>query len=118
MTSASVLERRKEDKQIIDWWKTAAVTFFTALSTLLIAWWSVQDKLVTQVTVSRMIQTESPYLEDRKSVREALALTQQSIQSISQGITDMRVQQAVLNSKLDAIWAEQYKSSKEKGKEK
>jgi uncharacterized protein HemX len=84
-------------------WKTAAVTLAGILVTGAGGWLMFAQEAVTRAEVTHMIARETPYLEDRKAIQEALARNNEAISRISEEVEQLGVQQSRVEAKLDAL---------------
>ncbi len=84
-------------------WRTAAVTFAGMLATGISAWLVFAQQVVTREEVIHMIARETPYLEDRKAIQEALSRNGEAINRMGTEIEKLRGQQCRLEIKIDAL---------------
>lgn len=84
-------------------WRTATVTLAGILVTGLSAWLLFAQEAVTRDEVIHLIQRETPYLEDRKSIQESLERNHESFLRMADEIDLIRTQQMRMESKLDVL---------------
>ncbi len=84
-------------------WRIATATFAGMLATGISAWLVFAQQAVTREEVIHMIERETPYLEDRKSIQEALSRNGEAIGRMTAEIERLRGQQCRLEIKIDAL---------------
>jgi hypothetical protein len=84
-------------------WKTFTFTLAGMLATGISAWLVFAQQAVTRNEVVHLISRETPYLEDRKAIQEALARNHEGLNRLREDIDCLRIQQYRMESKLDAL---------------
>ena len=84
-------------------WKTLAVSSISCL-TLMFGFWMIEARdYVSRTEVSKMIQTESPYLVDRQLVLKSIQDINDSLKQNSKVISELSIEIARLRSELDKL---------------
>lgn len=91
-------------------WQHLANTAFTLVVTLVTFWATVIRKMVTKEEVCEMIETRSPYSQDRQFIMERLAANKEIQKELSEALkqnsevmTELKVQIASLGATLSHI---------------
>lgn len=84
-------------------WKTIAVSSFSCLI-LMVGFWMVEaSDYVSRADVSKMIQTESPYLLDRQLVLKSIQDINEALKQNTQVISELNTEIARLRTELDKL---------------
>ena len=93
-----------------NFWQHLANTAFTLVVTLVAFWAGVVRRMVTKDEVCEMIETRSPYAQDRQYIMERLAANKEiqkelsiALKHNSDVMTDLKIQIAMLGTTLEAL---------------
>lgn len=86
-------------------WRTATVSLISICASLLTAWVVFGSRAVSREEVVHMISKETPYVEDRKSIQQALGQYGESIEKMASEVERLAAQQYRMETKLDSILA-------------
>lgn len=95
---------------IIHFWENLATTSIGIIITMLGFWFTIGKNMVTKAEVAHMIETQSPYNEDRQFIMERLATNKESqiafaaaLQRNTDVMNELKIQMATLSKTLEAI---------------
>lgn len=91
-------------------WQILATTSFGVIVTLITFWATIVRNMVTKSEIENLIQTHSPYLQDRQFIMERLASNKENqvafanaLQRNTEVMNELKVQIAMLSKTLEAI---------------
>jgi hypothetical protein len=84
-------------------WKTIALTLIGVVVSGSSAWLVFGQRAVGREEVAQMIAVQSPYLEDRKSIAEALEANNRILDRIAADVQSLKVEQARLIERIDGL---------------
>jgi len=95
---------------IIHFWESLATTSIGIIVTMLGFWFTIGKNMATKAEVADMIETKSPYLQDRQFIMERLAVNKETQAALSMALqrntevmTELKVQIATLGKTLEAL---------------
>lgn len=95
---------------IIHFWENLATTCVGIIVTMVGFWVMIGKNMVTRAEVLTMIETSSPYNEDRQFIMERLAANKESqaalahaLQKNTEVMNELRIQIAMLSKTLEAL---------------
>lgn len=95
---------------IIDFWQTVATASIGIIVTMLGFWVAIGKNMATKSEVTQMIETHSPYLQDRQFIMERLAANKENqvqfanaLQRNTEVMNELKVQLATLGKTLEAL---------------
>jgi len=95
---------------ISNFWQVLATTLGGIIVTLIIFWAGVVRHMATKKDVCEMIETRSPYINDRNYIMERLAVNKEiqgqlstALQKNCEVMTDLKIQIATLGKTLEAL---------------
>lgn len=95
---------------IIHFWENLATTCLGIIVTMVGFWVMIGKNMVTRAEVLSMIETSSPYNEDRQFIMERLAANKESqaalahaLQKNTEVMNELRIQIAMLSKTLEAL---------------
>lgn len=98
------------NETIINFWQTVATVSVTIIVTLLGFWVSIGRKIVTKEEISKMIQSDSPYAQDRQFIMERLSTNKETqialsvtLEKVIEVMNELKVQIATLGKTLEAL---------------
>lgn len=92
-----------ENPIIQEWTKMIVTSLLTGMLTS-VAWYvGIVDRMITQEQATRLVATESPYLEDRKLLIQTLESLQETSAENRDAVGDLRVEIASLNATLKTL---------------
>lgn len=91
-------------------WQIAATTSIGIIVTLITFWASIVRTMVTKAEVTSIVETHSPYLQDRQFIMERLASNKESqvafataLQRNSEVMNELRIQITILTKTLETL---------------
>jgi hypothetical protein len=91
-------------------WQILATTAFGIIVTLITFWATVVRNMVTKSEIENLIQTHSPYLQDRQFIMERLASNKENqtafataLQRNSEVMNELRIQITILTKTLETL---------------
>lgn len=107
---AFYFKESRMNETIINFWQTVATVSVTIIVTLLGFWVSIAKKIVTKEEISKMIQNDSPYAQDRQFIMERLSTNKETqialsltLQKVIEVMNELKVQIATLGKTLEAL---------------
>jgi hypothetical protein len=98
------------NESIIHFWENIATTCIGIIVTMLGFWVTIGKNMATKSEVSEMIETKSPYLQDRQFIMERLAINKETqaaltnmLQRNTEVMNELKVQIATLGKTLEAL---------------
>jgi hypothetical protein len=98
------------NENIIDFWQVVATTSFGIVVTLIGFWVTVGKNMATKNDVLRMIETQSPYSQDRQFIMERFASNKESqaafasaLQRNTEVMNELKIQLVTLGKTLEAL---------------
>jgi len=98
------------NENLIDFWQVIATTSFGIVVTLIGFWVTVGKNMATKNDVLSMIETQSPYSQDRQFIMERLATNKETqaafasaLQRNTEVMNELKVQIATLGKTLEAL---------------
>jgi hypothetical protein len=95
---------------IIHFWENIATTSIGIIVTMIGFWVAIGKNMATKSEVADMIETKSPYLQDRQFIMERLAINKESqaaltnmLQKNTEVMNELKVQIAMLGKTLEAL---------------
>jgi hypothetical protein len=95
---------------IIHFWQSLATASIGIIVTLMGFWVAIGRNMATKSEVAHMIETQSPYLQDRQFIMERLASNKESqaqfataLQRNSDVMNELKIQLATLGKTLEAL---------------
>ena len=95
---------------IIHFWENIATTSIGIIVTMLGFWITIGKNMTTRAEVSEMIETKSPYLQDRQFIMERLAINKETqaafanaLQRNTEVMNELKIQIATLGKTLEAL---------------
>jgi len=95
---------------IIHFWENIATTSIGIIVTMIGFWVAIGKNMATKAEVADMIETKSPYLQDRQFIMERLAINKESqaaltnmLQKNTEVMNELKVQIAMLGKTLEAL---------------
>jgi predicted RND superfamily exporter protein len=97
-------------EQITGFWQSLATASVSVIVTLVGFWVGVGRKLTTKEQISKMIQTECPYAQDRQFIMERLSANKETqtaltnmLQRNTEVMNELKIQIATLGKTLEAL---------------
>jgi hypothetical protein len=97
-------------ENIINFWQVLATTSFGIVVTLIGFWVTVGKNMATKSDVLHMIETQSPYSQDRQFIMERLAANKESqaafasaLQRNTEVMNELKIQLVTLGKTLEAL---------------
>ena len=97
-------------ESIAHFWQIISTTAITIILTMITFWASVVRHMVTKTEVIHMIETQSPYINDRQFIMEKLASNKEAqtafasaLQRNTEVMNELKVQIMVLAKTLEAL---------------
>jgi hypothetical protein len=97
-------------ENIINFWQTLATTALGIIVTLMGFWVAIGRNMATKSDVLRMIETQSPYSQDRQFIMERLAANKESqtafanaLQRNTEVMNELKIQLVTLGKTLEAL---------------
>ena len=91
-------------------WQIVSTTCITVIVTMIGFWVGIVRNMVTKSEVSHMIETQSPYTNDRQFIMERLASNKETqaafamaLQRNTEVMTELKIQIATLGKTLEAL---------------
>jgi hypothetical protein len=98
------------DSNLAHVWQIVATTSIGIIITLITFWAALVRHVVTKSEIENLIQTHSPYLQDRQFIMERLASNKESqaafsmaLQRNTEVMNELKVQIAMLGKTLEAL---------------
>lgn len=98
------------NESIMHFWENIATTCIGIIVTMLGFWVTIGKNMATKSEVSEMIETKSPYLQDRQFIMERLAINKETqaaltnmLQRNTEVMNELKVQIATLGKTLEAL---------------
>ncbi len=98
------------NEAIVHFWQTLATASVGIIVTLVGFWVGVGRKIVSRDEISKMIQSDSPYCQDRQYIMERLATNKETqtalsvtLQKVIEVMNELKVQIATLGKTLEAL---------------
>ena len=98
------------NESIMNFWQTLATLAIGIIITLIGFWVGVGKKIVGREEICKMIQNESPYMQDRQFIMERLATNKETqaalsitLQKVIEVMNELKVQIATLGKTLEAL---------------
>lgn len=95
---------------VIDIWQNISTTSIGIIVTMLGFWFTIGKNMVTKSEVKELIESHSPYLEDRQFIMERLAINKETqaafasvLQKNTEVMTELKIQIATLGKTLEAL---------------
>lgn len=95
---------------IIHFWENVATASLGIIVTMLGFWFTLGKNMATKSEVSEMIETKSPYLQDRQFIMERLAVNKETqaaltgmLQRNTEVMNELKIQIATLGKTLEAL---------------
>jgi len=95
---------------IIHFWQSLATAAIGIIVTMMGFWVAIGRNMATKSEVAHMIETQSPYLQDRQFIMERLASNKESqaqfataLQRNSDVMNELKIQLATLGKTLEAL---------------
>lgn len=97
-------------ESLTHFWQIISTTCITIIVTMIGFWVGIMRNMVTKNEVSHMIETQSPYMNDRQFIMEKLASNKEAqaafataLQRNSEVMNELKVQIMVLSKTLEAL---------------
>lgn len=97
-------------ENIIHFWESIATTSIGIIITMIGFWIAVGKNMATKAEVADMIETKSPYIQDRQFIMERLAVNKESqtaltnmLQRNTEVMNELKIQIATLGKTLEAL---------------
>ena len=104
------MEQKMIDETIVEFWQTTATVSISIVVTLVGFWVSIGRKIIHREEICKMIQTDSPYAQDRQFIMERLATNKETqlalsitLQKVIEVMNELKVQIATLGKTLEAL---------------
>lgn len=98
------------NENIIHFWETIATTSLGIIVTMAGFWMMIGRNMATKSDVAHMIETQSPYVNDRQFIMERLASNKESqaqfataLQRNTEVMNELKIQIATLGKTLEAL---------------
>jgi hypothetical protein len=95
---------------IINIWQNIATTSIGIIVTMMGFWFTIGRKMATTSEVCELIETRSPYLQDKQFIMERLATNKETqaafamaLQRNTEVMTELKIQIATLGKTLEAL---------------
>ena len=97
-------------ENIINFWQSMATTSIGIIVTMMGFWVAIGRNMATKSEVADMIETKSPYNQDRQFIMERLAINKESqaafalaLQRNTEVMNELKIQLATLGKTLEAL---------------
>lgn len=97
-------------ENIIHFWESIATTSIGIIITMIGFWVAVGKNMATKAEVAEMIETKSPYVQDRQFIMERLAINKETqaaltnmLQRNTEVMNELKIQIATLGKTLEAL---------------
>lgn len=97
---------------IIHFWENIATTSIGIIVTMIGFWVAIGRNMATKSEVAEMVETKSPYLQDRQFIMERLAVNKETqaaltnmLQRNTEVMNELKIQIATLGKTLEALEA-------------
>jgi hypothetical protein len=97
-------------ENIIHFWENIATTSIGIIVTMIGFWVTIGKNMATKSEVCDMIETKSPYVQDRQFIMERLALSKETqtlmanaLQKNTEVMNELKIQIATLGKTLEAL---------------
>ena len=97
-------------ENIIHFWESIATTSIGIIITMIGFWVAVGRNMATKAEVAEMIETKSPYNQDRQFIMERLAINKETqaaltnmLQRNTEVMNELKIQIATLGKTLEAL---------------
>ena len=104
------LRRQKMSDTIIHFWENIATTCIGVIVTMLGFWVTIGRNMATKAEVLHMIETQSPYINDKQFIMERLNTNKETqatfsaaLQRNSDVMNELKIQIATLSKTLEAL---------------
>jgi predicted RND superfamily exporter protein len=98
------------NETIIHFWENLATTSLGIIIAMIGFWFTLGKNMATKADVTDMIETKSPYLQDRQFIMERLAINKEAqaaltnmLQRNTEVMNELKVQIAMLGKTLEAL---------------
>jgi hypothetical protein len=98
------------DPNILDFWKNISTTSIGIIVTMLGFWLTIGRKMATTAEVCELIDTRSPYLQDKQFIMERLSSNKEiqsafatALQRNTEVMNELKIQIATLGKTLEAL---------------
>jgi hypothetical protein len=95
---------------IVHFWESIATTSIGIIITMIGFWVAIGKNMATKAEVAEMIETKSPYLQDRQFIMERLAVNKETqaaltnmLQRNTEVMNELKIQIATLGKTLEAL---------------
>jgi hypothetical protein len=95
---------------IVHFWESIATTSIGIIVTMIGFWIAIGKNMATKSEVIEMIETKSPYLQDRQFIMERLAVNKETqaaltgmLQRNTEVMNELKIQIAMLGKTLEAL---------------
>ena len=95
---------------IVHFWESIATTSIGIIITMIGFWIAIGKNMATKSEVIEMIETKSPYLQDRQFIMERLAVNKETqaaltgmLQRNTEVMNELKIQIAMLGKTLEAL---------------
>jgi hypothetical protein len=95
---------------IVHFWESIATTSIGIIITMIGFWVAIGKNMATKSEVAEMIETKSPYLQDRQFIMERLAVNKETqaaltgmLQRNTEVMNELKIQIAMLGKTLEAL---------------
>ena len=95
---------------IIHFWENIATTSIGIIVTMIGFWVAIGKNMTTKAEVADMIETKSPYLQDRQFIMERLAVNKETQAALSMALqrntevmNELKIQLATLGKTLETL---------------
>jgi hypothetical protein len=97
-------------ENILNFWQHIASTSIGIIITMLGFWFTIGRKMATVAEVCDLIETRSPYIQDKQFIMERLAINKEAqaafamaLQRNTEVMTELKIQIATLGKTLEAL---------------
>jgi hypothetical protein len=97
-------------ENIIQFWESVATTSIGIIVTMIGFWVAIGRNMATKAEVADMIETKSPYSQDRQFIMERLAINKETqaaltnmLQRNTEVMNELKIQIATLGKTLEAL---------------
>jgi hypothetical protein len=97
-------------ENILNFWQHIASTSIGIIITMLGFWFTIGRKMATTAEVCDLIETRSPYIQDKQFIMERLAINKEAqaafamaLQRNTEVMTELKIQIATLGKTLEAL---------------
>lgn len=98
------------NNNLVELWEYVATTSIGIILTMLGFWFTIGKNMATRAEVAEMIETRSPYLQDRQFIMERLAINKETQAEFSSALkrntevmNELKIQIATLAKTLEAL---------------